>query len=203
MHTSLCVRCERRNACACPFEFFASSVHSPLRSRLRVASERPHNAFKQMSEPTGSTATKCQEATMQSIESKSFAIQRRGEKRRLFSNISHWSEALLLLLVSALPAHGQFGASLAGSVLDPSGASIPGATVTLTNPATQGTQLSITNETGAYHFNELAPGQYSLAVTAPGFKANNITVLGLYRHIHFAGGRIAVAVEVCLQVDMN
>ena len=64
-------------------------------------------------------------------------------------------------------------------MLDQSGASIPRATVALTNAATQETQTSITNDTGAYHFSELAPGQYSLVVTADGFKKNNVTNLAL------------------------
>ena len=64
-------------------------------------------------------------------------------------------------------------------MLDQTGASIPRATVTLTSAATQAMQTSITNDTGAYHFSELAPGQYSLVVTADGFKTNNVTNLAL------------------------
>ena len=103
---------------------------------------------------------------MRSTDSMSLAIQNRREEKPLRATISCWTGALLLLLTSALPVHAQFGASLAGTVLDQSEASIPHATVTLTNAATQATQTSITNDTGAYHFSELAPGQYSLVVTA-------------------------------------
>jgi len=116
---------------------------------------------------------------MQSTDPMSLAIQNRREERPLRATISCWTGAFLLLLISALPAHAQFGASLAGTVLDQSGASIPRATVTLTNAATQETQTSTTNDTGAYHFSELAPGQYSLVVTAAGFKTNNVTNLAL------------------------
>lgn len=116
---------------------------------------------------------------MQSSDSMSLVIQNRREERRLPTTISCWTAALLLLLILARPVHAQFGASLAGTVMDQSGASIPNATVTLTNAATQALQTSTTNDTGAYHFNELEPGQYSLVVTAAGFKTNKVTDLAL------------------------
>ena len=116
---------------------------------------------------------------MQSNDSMSLAIQNRRQGKPFPATISCWTGAFLLLLISALPVHAQFGASLAGTVLDQTGASIPRASVTLTNAATQAIQVSITNDTGAYHFSELAPGQYSLVVTAGGFKTNNVTDLAL------------------------
>ena len=121
---------------------------------------------------------------MQSIDSRSTdsmssVIQNRRQERLLLATISSWIGALLLLLISALPVHAQFGASLAGTVLDQTGAAIPEATVTLTDTATQAIQVSTTNDTGAYHFSELAPGQYSLVVAAAGFKTNSVSDLAL------------------------
>jgi hypothetical protein len=116
---------------------------------------------------------------MQLTESMSLVIQNRREGKFLFARIAGGAMTLLLLFIFTVPVHAQFGASLAGTVLDASGASIPQATATLTNAATQATQTSTTNETGAYHFNELAPGQYSLVVSAAGFKTNNLTGLTL------------------------
>ncbi|MGB6975670.1 MAG: TonB-dependent receptor [Terracidiphilus sp.] len=87
--------------------------------------------------------------------------------------------AALLLALCGLPAQAQFGSSLSGTVLDPSGAVIPGATVTLTNNATQQTLTVTTNATGAYHFAELPPGTYSLVVTASGFKKHDISNVSL------------------------
>ena len=116
---------------------------------------------------------------MQSIDSKIFVIQKRSDERYLPISIACSTAVLLLLIAFAVPIQAQFGASLSGTVLDPSGASIPQATVTLINPATQEKQISISNGTGAYHFNELAPGQYTLEVAAPGFGTSNLTELAL------------------------
>lgn len=78
---------------------------------------------------------------------------------------------LLALLLWAAPAlHAQFGASLNGTVTDSSGAVIPGATVTLTNPATHATKTATTSGQGFYSFTELAPGTYAVKVTAKGFE---------------------------------
>lgn len=116
---------------------------------------------------------------MQWIDSMSLMIQNQREGRPSPGRIACWTGALLLLFIFAVPAHAQFGASLAGTVLDQTGAAISQATVTLTNEGTQEIQTSTTNDTGAYHFNELAPGQYSVVVAAAGFKTNTVTDLAL------------------------
>jgi hypothetical protein len=90
-----------------------------------------------------------------------------------------WPAVLLLLALLAVPAQAQFGSSLSGTVLDPTGAVIPHATVTLTNTATQQIQTSTSNETGGYRFSELPPGHYSVTVTAAGFKKNSLIDLAL------------------------
>jgi hypothetical protein len=80
-----------------------------------------------------------------------------------------------LLVFAALPAIAQFGSSLSGTVLDSSRAVIPNATVTLTNAATGQAQTTTSNSTGLYRFSELAPGTYSIVVTATGFKKSDLT----------------------------
>lgn len=74
----------------------------------------------------------------------------------------------LCLFVPGL--HAQFRASISGVVSDPSGAIIPGATVTLTNKSTNQTQTATTNASGTYVFNALPPDHFSINVTAAGFK---------------------------------
>jgi hypothetical protein len=74
----------------------------------------------------------------------------------------------LFLAVSA--SRGQsVNSSLQGVVRDTSGASVPQATVNLTNTGT-GTRLTTeTDNVGLYSFPSLPPGVYSLEVTKPGF----------------------------------
>ncbi|MGI8744976.1 MAG: TonB-dependent receptor domain-containing protein [Bryobacteraceae bacterium] len=59
--------------------------------------------------------------------------------------------------------------AIVGTVRDPSGAAIPGATVTVTNRATGVTQTTTTNGAGEYQFSALIPGTYSVKTTASGF----------------------------------
>lgn len=89
------------------------------------------------------------------------------------SRIAAWLAVALLFLLVPM-AQAQFGSSLSGTVLDSSKAAIPNASVRLTNTATQQTQSATSNATGFYHFSELAPGNYSVVVTATGFKKNDI-----------------------------
>jgi hypothetical protein len=90
-----------------------------------------------------------------------------------------WCLTSLLLLIVGVPVHAQFGASLSGTIIDPSRAAIPNATVTLVNSATQQTENTTTNSTGFYRFVELSPGSYSIAVAAAGFKKNTVTDVAL------------------------
>jgi hypothetical protein len=69
--------------------------------------------------------------------------------------------------------NGQF----AGTVSDPSGAAIAGARVTVTNPATNLSVTTTTNETGLYTLKELPIGSYRITAEAKGFKtASNMSV---------------------------
>ncbi|HMG84135.1 MAG TPA: TonB-dependent receptor [Terracidiphilus sp.] len=81
-----------------------------------------------------------------------------------------WIALMVLIVLTVTPAHAQFGASLGGTVLDPSGAAVPNATVTLINTGTQQTQTKTTNDTGFFIFSALPPGNYSLDVKVQGFK---------------------------------
>lgn len=69
-----------------------------------------------------------------------------------------------------LPLFAQYRASLQGTVTDPTGAAIPGATVTLTNKDTNATQTAQTSGSGVYSLTGLAPGNYRMTVEATGFK---------------------------------
>lgn len=84
----------------------------------------------------------------------------------------------LLVLASAIhfsptAAHGQAisqnGGSIEGTITDPSGAAIPGATVVIASPDTGYTHTLQTGKTGFYSLGPLVPGTYTVTVSAPSF----------------------------------
>ncbi len=64
---------------------------------------------------------------------------------------------------------GQFRAAIEGSALDPAGAVVPGADITLSNRETSREQRTTTSAGGFYRFSELAPGTYSIVAKKTGF----------------------------------
>jgi Carboxypeptidase regulatory-like domain/TonB dependent receptor-like, beta-barrel len=77
------------------------------------------------------------------------------------------------ILVLAAAAHAQtIRGTLTGTVTDPNGAVIQGASVTATNNATNVSTTTKTNQEGGYTFTALPPGEYSVAVEHSGFKRN-------------------------------
>ena len=74
---------------------------------------------------------------------------------------------VLWALTSMAQTPGAGTGTLRGQVSDPSGASVPGATVTVMAPA--GPMKSITNSNGEYSVKGLAAGKYTVQAIAPGF----------------------------------
>jgi hypothetical protein len=62
------------------------------------------------------------------------------------------------------------GGSIQGTVTDPTGAAIPGATITITNPDTGFSHTMTTDSAGLYSLGPLIPGNYTIAVSAASFK---------------------------------
>ena len=87
---------------------------------------------------------------------------------RLFNRRGLLGLAGVLTLFGAY-AQAQFSSNVQGNVTDSSGASIPKATVTLTNTATNVSQNATTNQSGVYRFTSLAPGEYTVGGAAVGF----------------------------------
>lgn len=85
----------------------------------------------------------------------------RGTKRAI------WAFAVLAFVASLATA--QSTSLLNGSVIDPSGASVAGAKITLTNPATGLQRTTTSNGAGLYQFLDVPPGNYRLEVKATGF----------------------------------
>jgi hypothetical protein len=82
--------------------------------------------------------------------------------------------SLILLLCPS--GFAQFSGSVTGEVQDPSGAAVPGATLTLTNDGTGETRTVTADPSGVYRFASLAPASYHLSCTAKGFSTANIAV---------------------------
>ena len=77
-----------------------------------------------------------------------------------------------IVMSSALPAMAQGVGGISGTVMDASGAVLPGATVTLSSSqgTVGGSQERITDERGAFQFLRLVPGSYSVRAQLPGFR---------------------------------
>jgi hypothetical protein len=78
--------------------------------------------------------------------------------------------ALLCFALSANTFAQTSNASVGGFVQDPSGAYIPGVTITAANTQTGVVATAVTNESGAYNISSLLPGVYRLTAELPGFK---------------------------------
>src|SRR5690349_15738187 len=88
-------------------------------------------------------------------------------------SLMKWSLPVLLmiLLVSGTSVWGQFGAStIRGTITDPSGAVVAGATVTITNLQTNLSRSQVTKSSGSYSFELIPPGEYKVEIEAKGFQ---------------------------------
>jgi hypothetical protein len=74
------------------------------------------------------------------------------------------------MLVVAFAAHAQYRAGIQGTVLDPQGAVIADATITVTAKETGLTQTTTSDANGVYSVSRLAPGPYTITAEKAGFK---------------------------------
>src|SRR5207249_4868073 len=110
---------------------------------------------------------------------------------------------LVALLCAANPVGGQeVTASITGTVMDPTGAAVVGATVTAKSVERGLTYTSVTNESGIYRIAQLPVGSYELKVEKPGFAsvayAAFVLTLNQVARIDVAlkVGQVAQSVEV-------
>jgi hypothetical protein len=89
----------------------------------------------------------------------------RGPGLNLKMPIMHWLNRVVFAM-SMTTALGAQTATLRGLVIDPSGAVITGASITLTGPAMM-LKTTTSDSHGAYSFAGLAPGEYALQASAP------------------------------------
>ena len=74
------------------------------------------------------------------------------------------------LLMLAAAARGQTFGEVTGRLSDSTGASVPGAAVTLTNVSTNGVRTTVSTEAGGYGLPSVPPGLYNVKVEHQGFK---------------------------------
>jgi hypothetical protein len=93
----------------------------------------------------------------------------------------------LALALSGARAMAQ-SASFDGVVTDPTNAAVPKASVELLQPSTQTRQTTVTNGAGFYSIPNVMPGEFTITVSAPGFKTET---------------RTNVAVDVGAKISLN
>lgn len=93
-------------------------------------------------------------------------------------SIQKWSLPFLLFVLIASSVHvwGQLGTStIRGTITDPSGAAVPGATVTITNLQTNLSRTLTTGSAGTYSFESIPPGEYKVEMEAKGFRKSVVS----------------------------
>src|ERR1700730_7552216 len=87
---------------------------------------------------------------------------------------------LAIRLLRAAPAHAQVsGATVSGTVTDPSGSAIPKAQITIRDVATGVTRVLVSDSAGFYSAPNLLPASYEISVTAQGFSTQRRTGITL------------------------
>ncbi|MGH9779160.1 MAG: carboxypeptidase-like regulatory domain-containing protein, partial [Candidatus Acidiferrales bacterium] len=84
--------------------------------------------------------------------------------------------------------------TISGTVTDPTGAVVPGATVTLVHEATGVTREATSNEQGGFVFDRARVGTYTLRITMSGFKVHE------QRNLEVSAGKVSALGEVKLEV---
>ena len=100
----------------------------------------------------------------------------------------------VLWLSSATPAWAQSSSTgtVVGAVADATGAVVGGATVTLTDTATNSARSTTTNGAGRYTFVDVNPGIYNLSVSKAGFSTSKV-----------ANQEVKVGAQVTLNVSLE
>jgi Carboxypeptidase regulatory-like domain len=122
---------------------------------------------------------------------------------RITTSTRKSSLALLALLIMSAAAYAQSGGTtIRGTVKDPNGNVVAGATVSITDPEKNFTRTQSTNQDGGYVFTAVPPGTYRLDVTAPGFKTASASGLAALvdtptvRDVQLEIGQVSETVDV-------
>jgi len=92
----------------------------------------------------------------------------------------HVGGVFLLFFLVGQPSFCQTSGRISGSVIDPSGASVPGADVSLLLGGGQRPQLTATTTAdGQFNFIGVRPGEYDVVIAAPGFVTVTLRKIGV------------------------
>jgi hypothetical protein len=86
---------------------------------------------------------------------------------------AHVFVRLFVAVLAATPSRVRAqvaGAEITGAIRDQAGAPVPGVTVTVSHAATNQARRGVTTADGLYTVASLAPGEYRVEITLPGFK---------------------------------
>src|SRR6187455_2435318 len=101
----------------------------------------------------------------------------------------------LIFALGAAPLAAQSGlGSITGTAQDSSGGAIAGASVRLTQKATQGTRVTTTTDAGLFTFPAVVVGTYSVSITRPGFKEKKVEDITINAFQQVALGNITLDV---------
>jgi hypothetical protein len=95
-------------------------------------------------------------------------------EQHMKAKVLGWALLIICLAVFVPVCYAQYRAGLQGSVLDPQGDVVSGATVTLINLDNNHTETVTTTSGGVYTFASLPPGHYSITVEKQGFTKKSL-----------------------------
>jgi len=85
-----------------------------------------------------------------------------------------WLIVCLALLATVVWAQVETSSSIRGLIVDPTGAAVPSAKVTIRNTATGEERSTTSDNSGSYSFPSVVPGTYDISVQAAGFKRSEV-----------------------------
>jgi|CZKL01.1.fsa_nt_gi hypothetical protein len=131
-------------------------------------------------------------------------------KQTFRSSVAWFGFVLLAVLICSPYGHAQQTlGSLNGTVMDPSGAAIPGATVTITDEAIGVTRTAVSQANGFYQIFNLPIGTYKVSVTHDGFETTDLSGIAVQEarattvNASLKVGRASESVEVTANPLLN
>src|ERR1700746_3388117 len=101
------------------------------------------------------------------------AIRLRRPARRMVASVKRTILPVVAIFILTGTLFGQ-NTSLGGVTLDPSGAAVPNAKITLYNTQTGAQRAELSDAWGRYNFSQLLPGPYRISAQAVGLSDTTV-----------------------------